>query len=124
MGLVKNPLDFCAPLAYNMSMTFIETTVFTHQVTEYLSDDEYAEMQRYLADNPGKGVLVPGGGGVRKIRWSGSGRGKRGGTRTLYFWDSGECIYMLFMFKKNERSDISKEQLQLLREAIKEGGLK
>jgi len=58
---------------------FCETSVFTRRVTELLPDDDYAELQRVLVDNPNAGDLIPGSGGLRKIRWAAEGRGKRGG---------------------------------------------
>jgi hypothetical protein len=60
-------------------LTFAETKLFTSLVGGYLSDDEYAALQLSIAANPEAGEIVRGSGGVRKLRWSGSGRGKRGG---------------------------------------------
>jgi hypothetical protein len=60
--------------------TFIETKLFTRLVDEYLSDEEYSALQWALVANPHAGDLVRGTGGVRKIRWGASGRGKRGGS--------------------------------------------
>jgi len=64
--------------------TFIETRLFTHLLGRYLSDDEYAELQLQLAADPERGAVVPGSGGVRKLRWGVQGRGKRGGVRVIY----------------------------------------
>jgi mRNA-degrading endonuclease RelE of RelBE toxin-antitoxin system len=64
---------------------FIETKLFTQLVQEYLSDGEYAELQKALLVNPKAGSVIPGSGGVRKIRWRAQGRGKRGGYRVIYF---------------------------------------
>ncbi len=100
-------------------MVIIETPVFTKQILEVLTDDEYKELQQEIADNPKKGDLIPGSGGLRKLRWSASGRGKRGGARVIYYWFvSDSTILMLFVFKKNERSDITKEQMKLLRSIV------
>lgn len=60
-------------------LSFIETRLFSRLVGEHLSDDEYASLQRALIANPEAGVLIPGTGGVRKIRWAVPGRGKREG---------------------------------------------
>jgi hypothetical protein len=100
-------------------MVIIETPVFTKRILEILADDEYKELQQEIAENPKKGDLIPGGGGLRKLRWSASGRGKRGGARVIYYWFVSDSeILMLFVFKKNERSDISKDQLKLLRSIV------
>jgi len=60
-------------------LTFVETRLFTSLVHRYLSDDEYSALQRALVENPDAGDVIRGLGGVRKLRWGVSGRGKRGG---------------------------------------------
>jgi len=117
-------IDFCPSMTYNVRMVFIETPVFTRRIQVAMSDDEYAALQQHLVAHPDAGDLVPGAGGIRKIRWSGSGRGKRGGSRSLYFWDCGDCIYMLFVYLKNERADISPAEAKTLGRLVKEEGLK
>ena len=62
-------------------MVFIETSVFTKQVTELLSDDDYVFLQTHLAENPTAGDVIQGTGGLRKMRWAAMGKGKRGGVR-------------------------------------------
>lgn len=100
-------------------MVIIETPVFTKRIIEVLTDDEYKELQKEIVENPKKGDLIPGGKGLRKLRWSASGRGKRGGARVIYYWFVSDSeILMLFVFKKNERSDITKNQLKLLRTIV------
>jgi DNA-binding transcriptional regulator YiaG len=66
-------------------MVFIETPVFTRQVQELLSDEAYSAFQWYLALNPGAGDVIRDTGGLRKVRWSVAGSGKRGGVRVIYF---------------------------------------
>jgi hypothetical protein len=100
-------------------MTIIETPIFTRRVLEILSDDEYRELQRIVAENPEVGAIIPGSKGLRKLRWTFSGKGKRGGTRIIYYWvKSRFIVLMLFLFKKNERSDITKEQITMLRNLV------
>jgi mRNA-degrading endonuclease RelE of RelBE toxin-antitoxin system len=100
-------------------MVFIETPVFTKRILEVLPDDEYKELQQEIAENPKKGNLIPGGGGLRKIRWSASGKGKRGGARVIYHWFvSDSIVLLLFVFKKNEHTDISKKQIKVLRTLV------
>ena len=72
---------------------FFETPVFTRRVTELLSDDEYAELQKVLVADPNAGDLIPGSGGLRKIR-------------------------MLLIYGKNEQDDLSPEQLRMLKKAV------
>jgi hypothetical protein len=64
--------------------SFIETKLFTKLVQKYLSDDEYWELQSLLMKQPQVGKVIPGTGGVRKLRWRMPGKGKRGGYRILY----------------------------------------
>lgn len=71
--------------------------------------------------NPGMGQLIPGTGGLRKIRWKAEGRGKRGGYRVIYYWAvSPAVILMLFMYPKNVAGDLTPEQKKVLRRAVDE----
>jgi mRNA-degrading endonuclease RelE of RelBE toxin-antitoxin system len=100
-------------------MVIIETTVFTRQVLELLSEDEYRQFQVFLADRPEVGDLIRGGGGLRKVRWAVEGRGKRGGVRIIYYWAvPHEQILLLFMYPKSERDDLTPDQLKRLRTII------
>jgi len=101
-------------------MVFIETSIFTERIVQLMDDDAYRELQEHLAEHPDSGAVIVGSGGVRKIRWRGSGRGKRGGSRLIYYWNSGEKILMLYAYLKNEREDLSTKQLALMREIAKE----
>ncbi|MFT6993126.1 MAG: hypothetical protein ACJASL_005128 [Paraglaciecola sp.] len=71
-------------------MIFIETSVFTKILPNYLSDDDYRGLQSYLLQKPDAGELVRGSGGVRKVRWAVSGRGKSGGIRAINYWKKSE----------------------------------
>ena len=69
----------------NHVVTFVETPPFTRLVAGYLSDEDYGELQSHLASHPHAGAVIPGSGGVRKLRWTLPGHGKRGGIRVIYF---------------------------------------
>ena len=100
-------------------MQFIETSIFTRQVTDLLTDDEYSQMQVVLSAHPETGVIIPQSGGLRKIRWSMSGRGKRGGVRAIYYRVvAQDQILMLFMYPKNEKDDLTQAQIKVLREIV------
>jgi len=100
-------------------MQFIETSIFTRQVTTLLADDEYSQLQVALSAHPDAGAIIPHSGGLRKIRWSMSGRGKRGGVRAIYYWIVAEDqILMLFMYPKSEKDDLTPQQLKVLREIV------
>jgi len=103
------------------SIEFIETSTFTRQVTQLLSDEEYRQMQNSLMEDPGRGDLIKGSGGIRKLRHAVQGRGKRGGVRAIYYWlkDDGR-IYMLVIYPKSTKDDLSHQELAILRELVKE----
>jgi mRNA-degrading endonuclease RelE of RelBE toxin-antitoxin system len=85
-----------------------------------MTDEQYRQLQNQLVRQPSAGAVIQGTGGLRKLRWGGSGRGKRGGTRVIYFWHSPSSrLVMLFAFRKNERDDLSAAQRKALREIIK-----
>lgn len=67
-------------------MIFIETSTFTKLIDTYLTDDEYLGLQSFLLKYPEAGKIVRGSGGVRKLRWAISGKGKSGGVRVIYYW--------------------------------------
>ena len=99
--------------------TFIETRLFTRIVGDYLSEAEYSELQLRLAADPEQGPVIPGTGGVRKLRWGQPGRGKRGGVRVIYYLRSAEgVIWMLTIYAKNEAEDIPAHVLRRIREEI------
>jgi mRNA-degrading endonuclease RelE of RelBE toxin-antitoxin system len=102
-------------------MIFIETPVFTKLVEDLLPHDSYVNLQHTLLLRPDTGMIIPGSGGLRKIRWGLDQKGKRGGLRMIYYWDKpNERIYMLIVYRKSEREDLTPEQIRTLRTLIKE----
>lgn len=102
-------------------MQFIETPIFTKRITSLLSDQDYRLLQLELAIRPDSGDLIKQSGGLRKIRWSGSGRGKSGGIRVIYYFvDAKQQVYMLFAYAKNESDDLSVDQVKLLKNIVME----
>jgi hypothetical protein len=100
-------------------ISFIETKLFTRLVQEYLSDDEYLRLQQVLLADPEAGAIIPGSGGVRKLRWGVSGRGKRGGIRVIYFLRTRQGqIWMLTLYAKNVTENISASVLKQIKDAI------
>ena len=107
-------------MVYNFPMIFVETKLFTSRILDAMSDDEYAGLQSHLSVHPDAGAIIPGAGGVRKIRWAGSGRGKRGGSRLIYYWDFCDTILMLYVYQKNERENLTERQKQIMRQIAEE----
>ena len=109
------------PKAYILAMfTFIESSAFERVRQDFLKDDEYSELQQHMILNPAAGVVVPGSGGVRKLRWSRPGMGKRGGLRVIYYvrFQPNE-FWMLTLYTKakydNVPSGILKQLLEIFR---------
>jgi hypothetical protein len=102
-------------IEFESVIQFIELPLFTRDAATILGEEGYREFQLYLAEQPETGDLIPGGKGLRKIRWAASGRGKRGGARIIYYFRSasGRC-YLLAIYAKNTASDLSKQQLKSL----------
>lgn len=100
-------------------LQFVEAPAFSRHRENYLDDEGFRQLQRALALNPEAGDLIPGAGGVRKLRWADTrrGKGKRGGLRIIYYcFLSDEEIWLLTVYGKDEASDLSKvEKAQLER---------
>ena len=102
-------------------MIIFETPIFTKQINKLLSDDSYAELQGQIRLDPECGDLIKHSGGLRKVRWRAEGRGKRGGIRVIYYWFTltGNA-YMLLAYAKNEQSDLTVDQLKILKHLVEE----
>src|SRR6266436_5046824 len=106
-------------MAYSAAVVFVETPVFTRRVQEHLSDDEYTGLQLFLVERPNAGKIMKHSGGIRKLRWAGSGKGKRGGLRVIYYWwVAKDRISMLTVYAKNERDDLTSEQMKQLKSQL------
>ena len=100
-------------------MRFLETKVFTRVIAGLITAEAYASLQTALISRPHLGAVIPGGGGIRKVRWVAPGRGKRGGVRVIYYWEAEpEVFFMLYVYPKNERDDLSSTQLRALRRLV------
>jgi mRNA-degrading endonuclease RelE of RelBE toxin-antitoxin system len=100
-------------------VVIVETKAFTARIGDLLTADEYSLLQLSLVQRPTAGSIIPGSGGLRKVRWSATGRGKRGGARVIYFWHgTSATILMLLVYSKNERDDLTFAQRQALRRIV------
>ena len=98
--------------------TVVETRMFSAKAARVWSPVQYEGFVAYIANNSNAGVVIPGSGGVRKIRWSRQGSGKRGGVRIIYCNNSDYETWLLAMDDKNERENIPAHELKKIREAI------
>jgi mRNA-degrading endonuclease RelE of RelBE toxin-antitoxin system len=100
---------------------FIETPLFRRMCEHYLDDEGYAKLQHELNEQPESGAVVPGSGGVRKMRWARPGRGKQGGLRVIYYLRrTQDEIWMLTIYGKNVRENIPAHVLREMKEAIED----
>lgn len=89
-----------------MDLYFTQT--YERAIRKLLAEDARAEMEAAIVATPEAAPIIRGTGGIRKLRWAGSGRGKRGGIRAIYFWHTGPgAIYMLTAYAKADRDDLS-----------------
>ena len=102
-------------------ITVAETGPFQRKVARLLSEIEKAELIAYLSLHPSAGVMIKGTGGIRKLRWARSGRGKSAGVRVVYYFHSQQMpLYLLTLFGKNEKANLSMEEKNYLSRQVKE----
>ena len=100
-------------------LTVAETQEYIRRAEKLLSEDERQEIVSYLALHPKTGDLIEGTGGIRKLRWARGGRGKSGGVRVIYYVHSELMpLYLLTLFAKNERANLSKAERNDLAELV------
>ena len=114
-------------MTYNKTMknllTVVEMTPFIHAVQEVWSESERIAFISYIAENYEAGALIQGAAGLRKIRWTRPGIGKRGGVRVIYYYyDQGAPVFLITAFAKNEKENLTsddKKYLNALIESLK-----
>ncbi|MGB7451727.1 MAG: type II toxin-antitoxin system RelE/ParE family toxin [Lysobacterales bacterium] len=100
-------------------ITVAETEPFQRKAGRLLTENEKSELVAYLAMHPNAGALIKGTGGIRKLRWARSGMGKSGGVRVIYYFHSEKMpLYLLTLFGKSEKSDISLEEKNALSKSV------
>lgn len=100
-------------------VSIVELQAFIRNTEGVLTETEKDELKVYLALNPTAGVVVPGTGGVRKLRWAASGRGKRGGGRVIYYFHDEEMpLYLFNFFTKAAKSDLTGQEKKTLAKII------
>ncbi len=100
-------------------VSLVETVAFARDIAAALDDDEIDELKIALANDPERGVVIPGTGGARKLRWAASGRGKRGGGRIVYyFYDRSAPVFLFRFFTKATKSDLSADEKVALSKVV------
>ena len=102
-------------------MVFLETSIFSKLLPDYLNDDEYRGLQNLLIERPDAGAILQRSGGVRKVRWAAAGKGKSGGVRVIYYWlKADDQIFLLTLYGKGEKEDLSAAELKRIVKLIEE----
>jgi hypothetical protein len=100
---------------------FIEFSHFAKNLPLLGDDDEYLDLQLHLMERPESGAVIPGSGGLRKLRWAGSGRGKRGGLRLIYYYVTAEGqILLLHLYAKNDMENLDAQMARQLKQLVTE----
>lgn len=101
--------------------TVIETPTFVRLANDYWAEDDRTDFISFIAANPEAGDVIPGSGGLRKVRWGYAGRGKRGGVRVIYYNRPayGE-IWLLLIYGKSVRDNIPAHVLRQIKEEIED----
>ena len=98
-------------------VTVAETSLFVRQAEAVWNEDERTEFVTFIAANPEAGDVIAATGGVRKVRWSRPGTGKRGGVRVIYFYhDANRPLYLLMVYAKARQEDLSPDEKRSVRE--------
>ena len=100
-------------------MIFIEDHGFEKRRKGILDDDELFRLQEWLVAYPGAGKMIPGSGGLRKLRWAATGRGKRGGIRVIYFWWlADDKILLLDVYAKGKQENLAAGETEKLKRRV------
>ncbi len=97
----------------------VEIPTFTREAERVFSNEERHALIDHLATDPQAGVRIPGTGGVRKLRFAASGRGKRGGVRIIYFYGGVKIpVYALLVISKSVKEDMSPSELKIVKKLV------
>jgi mRNA-degrading endonuclease RelE of RelBE toxin-antitoxin system len=101
-------------------MTVVETARFIREAGRILTEEALERLLAFLALNPDSGVVVPGSGGIRKVRWAIPGRGKRGGVRVIYYFHNESLpLLALSIYANNDKADITAADAKEMKAEIK-----
>ena len=102
-------------------LTVVETLLFQRQWPLYWTEEQRGEFASFIAEDPAAGDVVPGSGGIRKVRWSRAGSGKSGGVRVIYFTRTAEGeVVLLTLYAKAKTDNLTGATLKEIRRALEE----
>jgi len=100
-------------------LTVVETPGYLDDIETLLSEEEAEQLVFYLAVNPEGGDIMPGGGGIRKLRWAAKGKGKRAGARVIYYhYDDDIPVFVLAAYGKNEKINLTEKEKRYLKQQL------
>ncbi len=100
-------------------MTFVELPAYARRAAELLDDDSQLDLCVRLLARPGEGSVIPGSGGLRKIRVAAKGHGKRGGARVIYYWqDAAGKIWFCRIYAKSEAENLSAAEVKKIQSEL------
>jgi len=103
-----------------MYMTLAESLEFTRRARQLLTEKEVDELIEFLALHPQAGVIMPGTGGVRKLRWAREGKGKSGGTRAIYYFHNENIpLFLLTIYGKGQKDNLSQAERNQLAKLVR-----
>ena len=100
-------------------MTVVETQEFLRRAKPLMSGSERKDLVAFVGANPEAGEIIPGTGGVRKIRWALEGAGKRGGARVIYYYHNQRLpVFLLSAYAKNQTADLSQSERNAIKRLV------
>jgi mRNA-degrading endonuclease RelE of RelBE toxin-antitoxin system len=100
-------------------MTVVETPFFLRKAADLLNEEERSELVVFVGANPDVGDVIPETGGVRKLRWSARGKGKRGGVRVIYYFHNEAFpLLLLTVYAKNQKANLTKAERNDLKKLV------
>jgi hypothetical protein len=102
-------------------LTIVEAPVFVRAAARCMTETEKDQLIDFLARYPRRGVLIPGTGGVRKLRWAVGTRGKSGGVRVIYYYHSSEIpLFLLTAYAKSDKTNLTEAEKKQMKQVIRE----
>ena len=100
-------------------ITVVETPLFLKKASSIFEEEERGALIAFVAANPEAGLVIPGTGGIRKLRWAAKGKGKRGGARVIYYFHNEAVpVFMLSAYAKGEKTDLSQTERNELKKLV------
>ncbi|MGH7884999.1 MAG: type II toxin-antitoxin system RelE/ParE family toxin [Thermodesulfobacteriota bacterium] len=100
-------------------ITIVETLQFIKESEKLLTEFEKDKLFQYIASQPGKGALITGTGGVRKLRFATKVKGKRSGVRVIYYYfNDNNPVFLFYIYGKNQKIDLSEDDKKMLYDVV------